>query len=137
MYPQIFKKVFQIGAPRIESNRRGNIQFGKKRTYGLGASVVHRLTDGQTDGRPAGRTAGRTDGWTDGQTDVLLSIGFSVSRTHKTGVLATSRVRGFFFLISQLVLSTFYFPVHVRIHGVIYSLIFLEWPLEFVSRGGS
>ena len=34
--------------------------------------------------------------FTDGQTDVFLSIGFSVSRTQKTGFLATPRVRGFF-----------------------------------------
>ncbi len=47
---------------------------------GLVASVVHRQTDGRTDK----------------QTDVLLSTGFSVSRSHKSGILAAPRVRRFF-----------------------------------------
>ncbi len=63
----------------------GNINFGENRLNSLVAGVVHRQTDGET----------------------LLSISFSVSRTHKIGILSAPRVRRIFFLMQQLDLSTF------------------------------
>ncbi len=77
-YPQILQNLFQNLKLRLEPDRQGFLQFEKCPTYDLGASCVH------------------------GQTDVLLSIVFSVSRIHKTGILATSRV---FFATSHFFLN--------------------------------
>ncbi len=43
-YHQILKNLFKISNLRLESERPGNIDFPRNRTYILGASSVHRRT---------------------------------------------------------------------------------------------